>query len=373
MLIHMDGFDEYATGTDLSFQYGYVGMNIGTTSGRFGQGGVVSPAGHYYYIQKLFNINYTDVWTGCALIVSDLGGYYPNDNCPGVTVAGDKTVMVFTSNGGYYGDDFGNIEMFITYNALLGTWRAIRDQQVTNLVPTLIATGSYNVGQRNWHWLDVHYIPSLASGTIELYVDGNQVISISGVQTSCWQNNINSIYLGCPNLQGIYNYTSATLGGTYDDWYILDATTGSYNINKIGDSRIFTLVPNRDAGPNDGVPSSGTNHYTMVDEPQNDGLTTYITIQGVSGQEELFGTTTLPTEPTNIWATRVLNIVEQTAGGVIAANAIVVSHSVEAQGPSQPLLSVFFNQYGIFETDPATGVPWTYSNVNIAEVGIVIA
>ena len=367
----MDGFDEYATGTDLSFQYTASEMNVGTTSGRFGQGGI-SAGSNNAYIHKLFNVNYTEVWTGMAFTISDEGGYGWNDNAPGVVAIGDKSIFIFTSNGGYFDDYYGIVEGYVTYNALLGTWKFMRCTNIVNLLPALVAVGSYNVSQNNWHWLDVHYKPSLASGTIEIYIDGNKVISTSGVQTSCWQNNINGIYIGTPGGLNGGPYNNA-IGGVFDDWYILDATTGTYNTSGIGDSRIFTLVPNRDAGPNNGVPSSGTNHYTMVDEPQNDGLTTYITIQGISGQEELFGTTTLPTTPTNIWATRVLNIVEQTAGGVIAANAIVVSHGVEAQGPSTPLLSVFFNQFGIFETDPATGVPWTYSNVNIAEVGIVIA
>lgn len=381
MLIWFDGFDAYETNQFLFPYAAQGGMGIGTNAGRFGQGGLTCNGGYNTALQIQFNTNYTDVWTGFAVSAVSEGGYGWNGSgsygnivpLAGTLANGDDTIITFASNGGYFDGFHGTCEAFITYNALLGTWRAVRVQQVTNLVPLLItgAIGQYNMGQAQWHWIDIHYVPSLGSGTVQVYVDGNEVINVSGVQTSSWLNEINSVYIGAPNIYG--PTVTNSLGGTYDDWYILDASTGPHNVTGLGDSRIYSLVPNRDAGPNNGVPSTGFNHYAMVDEPQNDGLTTYVQIQGISGQEELYGTGTLPTTPSIVHATRVLNIVEQTAGGVIAANAVVVSHSVEAQGPSQPLLSVFFSQYGIFETDPATGVPWTYSNVNIADVGFVIA
>ena len=373
MLIHMDGFDIYATGADLSYQYS-SSMGVGTTSGRFGQGGVSASGGTGYYptIQKSLNTNYTDIWTGFAIAVSDAGGYGIGANTPGVIGPGDQTVVTFGSNGGTAHGQSGTVEAFVTYNALLGTWRFCNGTQVVNLLPALIAVGTYNVGQGSWHWVDIHYVPSLTSGTVEIWVDGTQVISKTGVVTACWLNQVNTVYLGNPGLQTV-NSSSGTVGGWFDDWYILDASTGPYNTTKIGDSRIFTMVPNRDAGPNNGVPNIGTNHYAMVDESQNDKLVTFLTIQGLARQEELFGMTPLPTTPSTVWATRVVNVVEQTAGGIISANAIVISNGVEAQSISQPLLSVFFNQFGIFETDPSTNVPWTYSNVNIAEVGFVVA
>ena len=194
------------------------------------------------------------------------------------------------------------------------------------------------------------------------------MINFTGRPTSVYTNNITAVWLGGPQQ---YQFQSC-LDTAWDDWYILDSTTGPYNTTRLGDSRIYTLVPNGDAGPNDGVPSTSGPHYAMVKEPQNDGLTTYVTIQGISGQEELYTMSSLPTQPSTIYGTRVLNIVEQTAGGVLNANAVIVSNGVESQGNSQPILNVFFSQFGIFESDPSTNEPWTYSNINLAECGFLI-
>ena len=172
----------------------------------------------------------------------------------------------------------------------------------------------------------------------------------------------------------LYNYSSIL--GIFDDWYILDPTVGSTNITRLGDSRIETLVPISDAGPNQGTPSNvsvGTGqHYTMVNEPQNDGGSTYLSMPAVSGSEEVFGLSSLSSIPLNIWAVRVLNIVEKTDGGYTQGNAVIVSSGVVEYGPNQQILSTYFGQYGIFETDPNTGSEWTYAAVNAADAGFAV-
>ena len=356
MLIHMDSFDVYAQNSDLSFQYTILGgINIGTTSGRFGQGSL----NYSYYgssIQRNFNRSYTDIWTGFAIKTTDPGGtgyglHPPYGNS-------DNTVIGFASNSGQEG--------WVTFNNFLGVWKfwIYLGGNNTSLQAYAVANTLVN----DWHWIDIHYVPNTGSGTFEFWLDGTQLINFTGRPTSVYTNNITAVWLGGPQQ---YQFQSC-LDTAWDDWYILDSTTGPYNTTRLGDSRIYTLVPNGDAGPNDGVPSTSGPHYAMVKEPQNDGLTTYVTIQGISGQEELYTMSSLPTQPSTIYGTRVLNIVEQTAGGVLNANAVIVSNGVESQGNSQPILNVFFSQFGIFESDPSTNEPWTYSNINLAECGFLI-
>lgn len=354
MLIHMDGFDVYAQASDLSFQYTLLGgFQLGTTSGRFGQGSI--QGGGSDGMERLFNRTYTDIWTGFAFLSYDPGGLGPSAFSP-TGIRGDATVCGFASAVGAEG--------YVLCNNLMGTWKFFTPSYT--YYPGSSAVYPMNVN--NWHWIDIHYVPNTASGTFELWIDGNQIINLTSVPTSINQNNIISVFLG-----GAAAFNSpACIQGSWDDWYILDSTTGPYNTTRLGDSRIYTLIPNGDAGPNDGVPLTPGPHYDMVHESQNDGLLTYVTIQGIAGQEELYTMSSLPTQPSTIWGTRVLNIVEQTAGGVLNANAVVVSNGVVAQGNTQPILNVFFSQFGIFESDPNTNAAWTYSNVNLADCGIVI-
>jgi hypothetical protein len=361
----MDSFDVYKQYSDLTFQYiisTSTDTGISTTGGRFGQGAYFS---EYYaaYIQKNFNANYSNIWMGIAINTNDAGGVTVNDQYSFI-LNGDKSVFVFQSNNG--------MESWLTYNNLLGVWKFFtHTPSVGSPVPILNAYSVYQTGTFQWHWLEIHYIANSVNGTFEIWVDDVQIMNFTGSPTTSWGGNqINGIYIGAAPLSLI----PSTLFAYYDDWYVLDSTTGPYNTTRIGDSRIYSLVPVSDvAGHNNGQPSSGTNYFAMVDEPQNDGLTTYITIAGTPGNEDIFNMSHLPSTPNIIFGCRVLNIVEQTAGGTITGNAIIVSNSVIANGNTQPLLSVFFSQYNIFEKDPSTNAPWTYEAINAAQCGFIVA
>ena len=366
MLIHMDGFDVYKTVSDLTFQYlTHSGTGLGTQAGRFGQGAVVF-SGHGGDlgdpgIQLNFNVSYSDIWTGVAIYTADAGGLSGTVNFG----TGDLGVFAFSSNLGWEG--------VITYNNFLGVWSFwTHTPSNSSSVPVYGGSGVFQTGTNVWHWVDIHYKPSnTTSGIVEIWVDDIRILNLTNIVTTTWGGStINIVTLGAVN----NNIGPTNAIATYDDWYILDAASGEYNTTRLGDSRIYSQIPISDvAGHNNGVPSSGTNYFAMVDEPQNDGLTTYITIQGTPGQEDIFNMSALPSEPPTIYANRVLNIVEQTAGGTITGNAIIVSGGVIAQGPTQPLLSVFFSQFGIFEEDPNTSFPWTWEAINAAQCGFIVA
>lgn len=85
------------------------------------------------------------------------------------------------------------------------------------------------------------------------------------------------------------NSRSATINYHYiylDDIGIND-TTGSYQNSWVGQGGVRLLKPNADGAQTDWAPSSGTVHYTMVDDVPDDADTTYISSQTV-GHIDLF-------------------------------------------------------------------------------------
>ena len=132
-------------------------------------------------------------------------------------------------------------------------------------------------------------------------------------------------------------------------------------------------MPTSDAGPNMGTPSVAGPHYAMVNESQNNQGTTFVSLPGVPGTEEVYGMSSLSTIPANIWGVRVLNIVEKDDGGVTNGNAVIRSGTTTAYGANQQILSSFFSQFGIFENDPNTNSEWTYNSVNAAKAGFAIS
>jgi hypothetical protein len=190
-------------------------------------------------------------------------------------------------------------------------------------------------------------------------------MNLTNVNTSQYSNTLfSAITLGS-------SLNNNAVIGYYDDWYILN-TQGSTNTTRLGDSRIETLLPNSDAGPNNGTPSTGSSHYAMIDAAQNNGGSNYITIANTSGQEELFGENSLSRSPSTVFAVKVLNIVKKTDAGNCNGNSIIVSNGVSSIANSTPLLTSFSSTVGIFETDPNTSSAWTTSGVNASNAGFKI-
>ena len=337
MLLHMDGFDSYATGSDLFQEYTIATLGIFSTSaGRFGGGAVyLNDNGKALYWTNP-NVM-TEIWSGCAVKID------PSYLGPGF-------VFTFTSGAG--------TEAGVWYDWTTGYWACYKGNQ-----STFLGSAPYPISMSFYHWVEVHYKISTTVGVMEVWVDGVQVINLTGINTSqSGGTNFGTVGLG---LVG-----SNTCRAVYDDWYILD-TTGSYNNTRLGDSRIETLRPNSDAGPNDGVPSTAGPHYAMVDEMQWSTSNT-IVLGSTSGNAEVFGMTSLSTAPSTIHAVRVLAVVEKTDGGTLLANAIVVSSNVEADGTSTDLNTSFSHAFNMFETDPNTSTPWTATAVNSMNCGFKV-
>ena len=244
MLVHIDGFDSYSTGSDLAFQYTSTSFpTVGTNLGRFGQGAITSNS-YRNYITKIFSAPVTEIWTGFALNLSGNSTQY--------------VILSIVSNSG--------IETTLNYNTTTNVIAAYRGDATTQ-IGTSAVTPLNNTG---WHYIEFHYKISSSVGIVEVWVDDRVIFTNTGQNTTQYANtSFTSIWLGGDGNNAV--------AATFDDWYVLDPTQGAFNTTRLGDSRIQTLRPASDAGPNNGTPSTGSAHYAMVNAPQNDGGSTYIT------------------------------------------------------------------------------------------------
>jgi hypothetical protein len=345
-MLHMDGFDLYSIAADLDMEYtqnNASNVAFGITEGRYAGGGVNV---NFYNsgLGRALPTNPTNLWTGIA--INPVGG--------SVT---DQQIFDFVGNNGS--------EVIITYNYLTSTFKAIATTGTGNV---LLAHSAWLFVPGTWHWIEAHCIlGSGTSGTVELYVDGNEVFSASGVDTA---------------INGSLSYTTMVLGslggagtaqalyGVYDDWYMLD-TSGSFCNARLGDSRIETRLPTGDAGPNNGTPSTAGTHFSLVDEPQW-ATTNNVTLTNTSGQEELYDMSALVSSPDTIFCCRVIAIMEKTDGGTLDASTVVLSNTTEADGPSTPALNTWCHIDGIQMVDPHTSAAWTLAAVNASQCGFKI-
>jgi hypothetical protein len=342
MLLHIDGFDSYSTSSDLTqLEYTTIGpgMQFSTTGGRFGGGTIIanSPGtdNNPVYLVKTLPYSPSEIWMGIAIL------------SPGYNV--NTGIFSIISSSG--------VEAVITYNPGTGVWSAWRGSG-----SELLASAGLNIGNNSWHWVDFHYIMSTSVGVMEIWVDGTQIVNLTGANTT--QNSYTvfpTVSLACSSMNSAMNF---------DDWYILD-TNGSINNTRLGDSRIETLHPSSDAGPNNGTPSTAGPHYLMVNELQWN-TSNSIVLTGTSGQEELFGMTSLLTTPMTIHGVRVLATSAKTDAGSLTANTIVSSNSIVAAGNTSALSTTFIHTWNIFETDPSTSNAWIYTAINSMDCGFKI-
>ena len=337
-LIHMDGFDVYSALTDLGLQYTIANGGFGTTTGRFG-GGAYYCTSYTATMKKALPSSPSEIWTSYAFNAAT--GI--NSDCMLIEFGG--------ASGG---------EVSISINFSSGIFKAWRG---TTLIGT---SGAYALGTGTWHWLDYHFKINGSSGIVEIWLDGNNIMNLTGVNTSN-SGGTAIVYVALASGSNSNN----TQTGYFDDWIIND-TTGSYNNGRIGDSRIETLKPTSDASPNNGTLTSGTSHYAMVNESHYDGDTSTITLTNTSGQEELFGIGSLSGAPASISAVKVTLIGKKSDAGACNLETVVSSSSTVSTGASTGLTTSYVSFGTILETDPHTSAAWAYTAVNAAKIGFEV-
>lgn len=338
-LLHMDGFDSYATAADLAMEYQLSSGNILTTGGRFSTGAYQANDADTKRIQKLLASTVTEMWTGAAVQTAAGGGQ------PGA-------IFNFSSS-------FGT-EVLLTYDPSTNIWAIWRGDKITSL-----GTYSSMLNATAWHWVEMRCLLHPTTGTTELWIDGVQVINLTGQNTR--QNG------------SATGFDRAILGDVstrhttrnFDDWYVLDLS-GSVNNSRLGDSRIVTLVPTSDATPNNGTPSTGTSHFALVDEPQNN-TTDFLDLTNTSGQEELFGMSDLSPTLTQVYAVKCVAQGLKTDVDALSLAAVIKSGATEVAGTGvAQTLSTYVHTNFIRETDPNTSTAWTNTTVNAMLCGVKV-
>lgn len=241
------------------------------------------------------------------------------------------------------------------------------DVVVSRSVSGVIETAADVVTPGDWHYLEVRFKYSNGTNTnglYEVYVDGNQVL----IDTTA---RINGNFF--TQLEGIrmHNCSGADTGTdfvAYDDIYIL-VEDGTAPNDFIGSKvRVLSLPPDGDGTTNDWTTSSGSTHYTLIDENGADSAD-YIETS-TDTEEDMFEFTdsaangefvALKVEAEAIavtTTTHTLDVRVDSSGNVAETNWAVTSTAA----------------YAVFEhyqtTDPNGGGAWTQAGIDAAEVGV---
>lgn len=211
-----------------------------------------------------------------------------------------------------------------------------------------------------WMSIQVKLIISATVGQVIIKVNGVTIFNLTNQNTGT--SDINKILLG-----GAGNYQ----GWSYDNLWILNATGSHSNDFPLGVMRVAAMVPTSDATPNQFTPSTGTDHFALVDDAQSDDDTSYVYSE-TPGHVERFGISAAPgtiaeVHGAMVWATMRKDDIDAKFARVQATSG---STTVESGDIDVPLT---YSEYGLLvPQDPDTNAQFDEAGINALKIGITV-
>jgi hypothetical protein len=213
-------------------------------------------------------------------------------------------------------------------------------------------------------WFYVELVVKIADtgGTIDLYINGTNVLSLSSQDT---RNGGNA------SADRVKWVSSSSEPCQYDDIYILD-DTGSVNNARLGSQKVIGSLPAGAGSSTQFTPSAGSNYQCVDDNPHN-GDTDYVE-SGTSGHKDLYDYASIGTLA-GIKGVQINTVARETDGAPFSLYQTVKSGGTNSDGSSVAISGQTFKTITprLLETDPDTSSAWTDSGVDAAEFGIKVA
>jgi hypothetical protein len=332
-LLWIDGFDHYASGQQLRVYEEATGnFNINTSIKRTGSQSAALDVTSS--VSKYVN-NSPTLIIGAALYVNS-GSY--NDPSNGYLV------KFFDSTTEQCNVKLGQNGRILLYRG------SIMIDQTDVLVYPL----------QQWFYLEVK-ITFATNGSWTLRINNQVVRSVSGINTIQSSNP----YANKVTISGLNQPTLSPV--LWDDYYICD-TNGTYNNDFLGDTKVVTLYPNAEGSLLQWTPSSGTTHYSLLNENTPNDDTNYV-YTSTAGATETANFQDVSLVGSILGIMQNACIRKDDAGARTAALVCKIGSNVyESSEVSIGNSYTFLKQ--LREVDPSTGLPWSISGFNAAEFGV---
>jgi len=215
-----------------------------------------------------------------------------------------------------------------------------------------VATFDYTL---NWQYIEVKLTLGQTTGACEIRRNGQQVVNVSNQDFYSGTDYIEYILL--------YNNSSGTLMYA-SEFYITD---GDF----LGPIRVRSCLPNADGNYTNFTPSSGTDHYAMVDEAATDEDSTYNEGSQV-GDKDTYSFDTSSIVGT-IKGVSLSSHARRTGGSALKFKNMVRVNNTDYDGSDEFYTDATYEFHRqVWENNPNTSSPWTSSDLSNAEFGVHI-
>jgi len=352
-LLFVDGLDHYSetfvnnkwTGSLVSGS-GTIQLTINNSFGRLGSGGarcfqnVSSNNGSVYFWRTY--INRQTVVVGFAFRVESWTNNFDN-----------AFLALY---------DLATVQLDIRLDTSFRPY-VTRNGTTLFTAPTALALGV-------WNFIELKANVHSSSGYTELRLNGNVQGTFSGNTSGSGNAYSNLARFG-------FNFPALAtriVDLRFDDVYLLEADSGVGTTDFLGDCRVQTLLPSA-AGTTTGMTKTGAaaTNWQSVNETVPD--TTSTVASNTAGVYDTYQYPDLATTTNRVVAVAQSFVWQKDDAGVRTATARVRSGATEADfaTPVIPLTGSYTVLQQIQETNPVTGLAWTVSDVNAAEIGPKVA
>lgn len=234
---------------------------------------------------------------------------------------------------------------FASDNSIIAYRQTAQQSGVTSLGASSLGVWAVNT----WYTGEIVATVSDTVGAIQVKLDGTTVLNLTNVDT----RNGTPTTIDRVLFQGTGNSNNFDV----DDVYVVNS--GSFLSKAV---RIETLVPNGDGATLNWTPSTGVNHYAVVDElPVS--TTDYLSATNVGDVDEL-NFSNLSSTPAAIEEVNLFAHWAKTDATARTAYLSLTSGGTTSDGSAFALNSTGVRNDRPLETDPNTSTAWTASGVN---------
>lgn len=214
-----------------------------------------------------------------------------------------------------------------------------------------------------WQHFEFSYILDASAGGIECRLNGVTVANVTGVNT-----------MGTTEGAAQFRVRRASNPFRTYEAYIDDLfawnTTGSFNNDFVGDRRVLTLYPDADTANADYSIIGAAAGYQAIDETVPNDETDYISFASAGSPAPIgdFGLQDVPAEVATILAVQTYVRMRKDDAGDCNVQTSLLSGANETEGADRAITEEWTYWMDVFETNPATGAPWTRDDFNAAQL-----
>src|SRR5262245_11885103 len=256
--------------------------------------------------------------------------------------------------------------------AVSATDGLIRAYRVTTAVGSgavaagsVVGTSSAAATGSAWNLIQVHYKADQTTGTVEVWLNGAQVMNVTTGDSTAGLTTIASAVLTHTST-GV-NVSTGYRG--FDDLAV-NNLSGTVNNGRPADMRIAWLPPSGAEASSGWTPSAGSN-YACVDDSGvlSAGTADYVAAASAALVDD-YAVTDLLGGAASVAVVVAVAYATNPDGGVSQVKVGVISGATTSAGTAQSPGATYGYVREQFETDPATSAAWTVAGVNACKVRI---